>query len=255
MSRYAMGIEYNGAAFAGWQVQPDQSTVQEAVERALSSVANHPVQVVCAGRTDAGVHATGQVVHFDSDAPRTTWAWVLGANANLPRTVAAIWAQQVPDAFHARFDALSRSYRYELLNRATRPGIDHDRVAWQHRPLDVPRMHDAAQALLGEHDFSAFRAQACQAKTPVRTMHRLEVGRVGDRVVFDLNANAFLHHMVRNLVGSLMLIGYGERDAAWLRQVLESRDRSKAAATASPAGLCLVAVEYPTHYGLPSTRT
>lgn len=250
-----MGIEYNGAAFAGWQVQPDQPTVQQVVERALSSVADHPVQVVCAGRTDAGVHATGQVVHFDSDAPRTTWAWVLGANANLPRTVAATWAQQVPDGFHARFDALSRSYRYDLLNRATRPGVDHDRVAWLHRPLDVPRMHAAAQRLLGEHDFSAFRAQGCQAKTPVRTLRRLDITRTGDRIAFELTANAFLHHMVRNLVGSLVMVGCGERDADWLQQVLESRDRSRAAATASPAGLYLVAVEYPARYGLPSTRT
>lgn len=255
MSRYAMGVEYNGAGFSGWQIQPDQPTVQQAVEQALSRVADHPVQVVCAGRTDAGVHATAQVVHFDSTAPRTPWAWALGANANLPRTVAALWAQPVPDEFHARFDALSRSYRYLLLNRRTRPGVDHDRVAWHHRPLDAHRMHAAAQLLLGEHDFSAFRAQGCQAKTPVRTLHRLEVRREGGTVVFELTANAFLHHMVRNLVGSLLRVGAGEQEPGWLREVLASRDRTQAAATAPAAGLYLVAVEYPARYALPSTRT
>jgi tRNA pseudouridine38-40 synthase len=249
--RIALGLEYNGTPFAGWQVQPDQPTVQGAVEHALSRVADHPVQVQCAGRTDAGVHATAQVVHFDSDAPRTLWSWVLGANANLPRTVSVNWARAVPDDFHARFSAQSRSYRYELLNRPTRAGLDADRVAWLHRPLDVAAMHDAAQRLLGEHDFSAFRAQGCQAKTPIRTLHRLDVHRTGDRVTFEVRANAFLHHMVRNLVGSLCQVGVGERDADWLRAVLDGRDRTQAAATASPSGLYLIAVEYPGHYELP----
>ncbi len=250
MSRIAMVVEYNGAGFAGWQIQPDQPTVQQAVEHALSSVADHPVQVVCAGRTDAGVHATAQVIHFDSEAPRTEWAWVMGANANLPRTVSARWAKVVDEDFHARFRATARRYRYLLLNRATRPGVDHDRMAWVHRPLDVERMHAAAQTLLGEHDFTAFRAQACQAKTPVRTLTRLDVSRAGDVVTFDLEANAFLHHMVRNLVGSLNLIGVGEREPDWLRAVLDGRDRSAAAATASPAGLYLVGVSYPEQYGI-----
>ena len=197
------------------------------------------------------MHATAQVVHFDSDAPRTLWAWVLGANANLPRGIAVNWAREVPDEFHARFSARSRRYRYRLLNRPTRAGLDSDRVAWLHRPLDADAMHTAAQRLLGEHDFSAFRAQGCQAKTPVRTLHRLDVTRTGDEVVFDVHANAFLHHMVRNLVGSLCRVGVGERDADWLRGVLDGRDRTLAAATASPSGLYLVAVEYPARYGLP----
>lgn len=255
MARIALGLEYDGTAFAGWQIQPDQPTVQQAVEAALSRVADHPVQVVCAGRTDAGVHATGQVVHFDSDAPRSEWSWVLGANANLPRAVSVNWARTVPNGFHARFEARARSYRYVLLNRATRPGVDHDRVAWLHRPLDVERMHDAAQRLLGEHDFSAYRAQGCQAKSPVRVLHRLTVTRTDERVVFEATANAFLHHMVRNLVGALTMVGIGERPVEWPRAVLDGRDRTKGAATASPSGLYLIAVEYPAHYGLPSPRT
>ncbi|MEX0900586.1 MAG: tRNA pseudouridine(38-40) synthase TruA [Gammaproteobacteria bacterium] len=249
--RIALGLEYNGTPFAGWQDQPDQPTVQGALERALSRVADHPVQVQCAGRTDAGVHATAQVVHFDSDAARSQWSWVLGANANLPRAVSVNWARAVPDDFHARFSARSRSYRYVLLNRPTRAGLDADRVAWLHRPLDADAMHRAAQQLLGEHDFSAFRAQGCQAKTPVRTLHRLDVMRAGDTVTFEVRANAFLHHMVRNLVGSLCQVGGGERDADWLRAVLDGRDRTQAAATAAAAGLYLVAVEYPGHYELP----
>lgn len=251
MARVAMGLEYDGSAYAGWQVQPDRPTVQRVVEEALSRVADAPVTTVCAGRTDAGVHATGQVVHFDSDAPRTEWAWVMGANANLPRPVAARWARVVPEDFHARFKALSRTYRYLLCNRPTRPGLDHGRVAWMHRPLDAERMHEAARCLLGEHDFSAFRAQDCQAKTPVRTLHRLDIYRHDDTVVFEVRANAFLYHMVRNLVGTLVRVGLGEADADWLRAVLDSRDRTEAAATAAAAGLYLVAVEYPGEYGLP----
>jgi tRNA pseudouridine38-40 synthase len=251
MPRIAMGLEYDGSDYAGWQVQPDQVTVQGKVEEALSRVADAPVQVCCAGRTDAGVHATGQVVHFDSDAPRSEWAWVMGANANLPRSISATWAQTVPDEFHARFLAVSRTYRYLLLNRPTRPGLDHHRVAWSHRALDAARMQDAACELVGEHDFSAFRAQACQAKTPVRTIHRFDVHRQDDTIVFEVCANAFLYHMVRNMVGSLMRIGAGEAGRDWLAGVLAGRDRSAAAATASPAGLYLVAVEYPRSYGLP----
>ena len=251
MPRFALGLEYNGTPFAGWQIQPDQPTVQGVLENALSRVADHPVQVQCAGRTDAGVHATAQVVHFDSDAPRTLWSWVLGANANLPREVSVNWARVVPDDFHARFSARSRSYRYLLLNRPTRAGLDADRVAWLHRPLDVNTMHAAAQQLLGEHDFSAFRAQGCQAKSPVRTLHRLDVSRADDLVTFEVRANAFLHHMVRNLVGSLCQVGIGERDAGWLRAVLDGRDRTEAAATASASGLYLIGVEYPGHYELP----
>ncbi len=252
MARIALGLEYNGAGFAGWQSQPGQSTVQQALETALSRVADHPVGVVCAGRTDAGVHATAQVVHFDSEAKRTLWSWVLGANANLPATVAVNWAHAVADDFHARFSARSRSYRYLLLNRPTRAGLDADRVAWTHRALDVGRMHAAAQTILGEHDFSAFRAQACQARTPVRDLQRLDVVRDGDRIVFEVRANAFLHHMVRNLVGCLTAIGSGEREPGWLREVRDGRDRTMAGATAPAAGLYLVAVVYDAGHGLPA---
>lgn len=251
MARIALGIEYDGTGFAGWQSQPGQATVQDAVESALSRVADHPVKVVCAGRTDAGVHATGQVVHFDSDARRTLWSWVLGANSNLPRAVSVNWARVVADDFHARFSARARSYRYMLLNRATRPGLDATRVAWTHRELDVARMHEAAQSILGEHDFSAFRAQACQARSPVRDLQRLDVSREGDLIRFEIRANAFLHHMVRNLVGCLTAIGIGDREPGWLREVLDGRDRTVAGATASPSGLYLVAVRYDAEHGLP----
>lgn len=253
MKRFALGLEYNGTDFAGWQVQPDVPTVQGVLEAALSRVADSPVRVQCAGRTDAGVHATAQVVHFDSDAPRREWSWVLGANANLPRTVSVNWARVVADDFHARFSARSRSYRYLLLNRPTRPGVDWDRVAWMHRPLDAGRMHDAAQTLLGEHDFSAFRAQGCQAKTPVRDLQRLDVVRDGDLIRFEVRANAFLHHMVRNLVGALTMVGAGERDVGWPRAVLDGRDRTVAAATAPASGLYLVGVGYEPRFGLLSS--
>lgn len=251
MPRIALGIEYNGAAFAGWQVQPDQRTVQGCVEQALSRVADHAVQVHCAGRTDAGVHASAQIVHFDSEAARSEWAWAMGANANLPPDVSAVWAKFVDESFHARYSARARTYQYRILNRPARPGLHRNLLSWQHRPLDCARMHAASQALVGEHDFSAYRAQGCQSKSPVRELHAIDVHREGDIVAVEVRANAFLHHMVRNIAGVLMRIGTGDRPVEWAGELLAGRDRTLAAATAPPQGLYLVAVEYPEEFGLP----
>lgn len=249
--RIALGIEYNGAAFYGWQIQDGVRTVQACVEQALTRVADHPVSVITAGRTDAGVHAAGQVIHFDSSATRSARAWVFGANTHLPVEVSVTWAQPVSDAFHARFSATARYYRYLIFNRAVRPGLLHGRVSWCYRPLDAARMAQAAHYLLGEHDFSAYRALSCQAKHAVRTIRRLEVARHGELVVLDVVANAFLQHMVRNIAGVLMTIGAGEREPAWAREVLETRDRTLGGVTAPPHGLTLMGVEYPDEFGLP----
>ncbi len=251
--RVAVVLEYDGSAFAGWQLQePEVRTVQACVEAALSRIADHPVRVTCAGRTDAGVHATYQVVHFDTPAHRPPHAWVLGANSHLPPEVAVRWAGVVPEDFHARFSAQARTYRYLILNRPVRPTFLARRVTWTHRPLDEARMAEAARDLVGEHDFSAYRALGCQAKSPVRTVHRLEVLRQGELVILEVEANAFLHHMVRNMAGVLMEIGAGRRPAGWAREVLEGRDRTLGGVTAPPDGLYLVGVRYPERYGLPA---
>ncbi len=249
--RIALGIEYDGTDFCGWQIQDGTRTVQGALEEALSKVAAHPVHVICAGRTDAGVHAVGQVVHFDSEAPRSMRSWLLGANSNLPRDAGVIWAQPVDTDFSARFSATARSYRYIILNRMTRPALLRDRVCWQHRPLDVEAMGAAAAHLIGEHDFSSFRAMACQAKHPVRTIHRLDVTRSGDYIHIDVTANAFLHHMVRNIAGVLMAVGEGDRHPDWAAELLLARDRRVGGVTAPAAGLYLVSVEYPERFGFP----
>ncbi|HHH36078.1 MAG TPA: tRNA pseudouridine(38-40) synthase TruA [Gammaproteobacteria bacterium] len=251
MTRIALGIEYDGRAFHGWQAQAGTRTVQGCLEQALAKVADHPLRVVCAGRTDAGVHALGQVVHFDTPARRAPHGWVFGANANLPPDVSVRWAQEVPEDFHARYGALRRHYRYVIFNHRVRPALGAGRVTWDYRPLDVAAMSVAAAPLLGEHDFSAYRAYACQAKSPVRTLHRLEVRRRGDYVLIDAEANAFLHHMVRNIAGVLMAIGAGERPAAWSREVLEGRERRLGGVTAPPDGLYFMGVRYPEAYGLP----
>lgn len=249
--RIALGVEYNGAAFSGWQIQEGTATVQACVESALSTVANHPVRVACAGRTDAGVHALGQVVHFDSDAPRTMRSWVFGANANLPKEISVLWAQPVSDDFHARFSAIRRRYRYVILSRPVRPTFLAGRVSWDYRPLDEKRMAAAAAHLVGEHDFTSYRALACQAKSPVRTLYRLAVTRQDDLVFLDIEANAFLHHMVRNIAGVLMAIGAGEREPLWAREVLEMRDRTLSGVTAPPHGLYLMEVGYPEVFAIP----
>ena len=250
--RIALGIEYNGTSFRGWQIQPAGGTVQDALQGALAKIAGGPVDVVCAGRTDAGVHATGQIVHFDTDLDRPLTAWVRGVNTFLPASVAVRWAHPVADEFHARFSAYARRYRYLLLNRPQRPGVQSGRVGWCHQPLDVVRMQAAAEALLGEHDFSSFRAAECQAKSPQKTMHVAQVRRVGEVIVFDFEASAFLHHLVRNLVGSLVYIGQGRQPADWMQTLLEVRDRRVAAPTFAAEGLYLVGVRYEAHWGLPN---
>ncbi len=251
--RYAIGVEYDGSCFHGWQTQRQEPTVQASLEAALSRVADHSVSVACAGRTDTGVHARCQVAHFDSTADRSLRSWLLGANSNLPSTISVLWLRTVPDDFHARFSALARSYRYEILNRWVRPAIDQGRVSWQRRPLDAAAMHEAAQALLGEHDFSAFRSSGCKANHPVREMQILEVTRQGDRVVMDVTANGFLYHMVRNIAGTLMEVGLGERPMDWVREVLEGRDRRVAGVTAPPDGLYFQGVRYPERFELPAS--
>lgn len=249
--RIALGLEYDGSGFLGWQTQRGGGGVQDALEDALSAIAGRNISVVCAGRTDRGVHARIQVVHFDPGVERPESAWVRGVNALLPASAAALWARPVDDAFHARYAALSRTYRYVLLNRAVRPALAARYAGWFHSPLDVAAMREAAALLVGEHDFSAFRSAECQARSPVRTLYAFDVERRGARIDFVLRANAFLQHMVRNLVGTLVYIGKGKHRPDWAREVLDSRDRRRAAPTATAAGLYLEALEYAAGWGLP----
>ncbi len=249
--RIAAGIEYDGTAFCGWQRQQGVRTVQEAVERAFSVVADHAVTAVCAGRTDTGVHATAQVVHFDTSARRSLRSWTLGANSNLPSEVVVRWVREVPERFHARFSARARAYRYVILNRWVRPALLRDRVTWLHHRLDVQQMRSAASLLLGRHDFSTFRALQCQAKSPVRTLHRCEVTRVGDLVYIDVEADGFLHHMVRNIAGVLMAVGKGDRDPQWVAELLALKDRTRGGVTAPPQGLYFTRVVYGPQWALP----
>lgn len=250
--RLAAGVEYDGSGFFGWQRQRQSPTVQECLEQALSRVANHPVTVHCAGRTDTGVHAFCQVVHFDTEAVRRERSWVLGTNSRLHPGITLLWTREVDDDFHARFRAERRQYRYRILNRWVRPAIDRGRVAWIRHPLDAARMHEAAQALVGEHDFSSFRAVGCQAKTPVREIHRIAVARHGPEVVVDIEANAFVYHMVRNIAGTLIAIGQGERPVQWAGEVLSARDRTVAGITAPAEGLYFLAPSYPGYPELPT---
>jgi len=252
MPRIALGIEYDGSGFAGWQAQAHANGIQTAVEAALSFVADHPVNVICAGRTDAGVHAAMQVVHFDSTAMRIERAWVRGANTNLPDSISVLWAREVSDEFHARYAAQSRSYRYVILNRTPRPSLLRERVCWVRESLDAERMHQAAQSLVGEHDFSSFRAAECQSPTPVRKLHYIRVTRLDEYVVIDVTANAFLHHMVRNIAGVLLAVGRGHRDVAWPAVILQARNRTHSGITAPAAGLYLFAVRYPEAFAVPS---
>ncbi|HZM36658.1 MAG TPA: tRNA pseudouridine(38-40) synthase TruA [Burkholderiales bacterium] len=249
--RIALGIEYDGSGFLGWQTQLRGGAVQDALEQSLAAIAGAPVSVTCAGRTDRGVHARGQIVHFDTAASRPTSAWVRGVNALLPDTVAVLWSREVEATFHARYSALSRTYRYELINRPVRPAIAARYAGWFHAPLDLEAMREAAAVLVGEHDFSAFRSAECQAKSPVRTVHALALERAGERITFVIRANAFLHHMVRNIVGTLVYAGRDARPPQWMRDILESRDRSRAAPTFAPEGLYLETVEYEPKWGIP----
>ena len=253
-NRIALGLEYDGSRFLGWQTQPGGGTVQDALESALSAVADRPVTVTCAGRTDRGVHALAQVVHFDTEAERPDSAWVRGVNALLPEAVAVLWSQRVSPDFHARYAARSRAYRYLLVNRPVRPALAARYAGWYHAPLDVVQMRAAAALLLGEHDFSAFRAAECQAKSPVRNLHAINVERFGERIEFRLRANAWLQHMVRNIIGTLVYVGAGKQPAAWAKTVLESRDRTRAAPTFASEGLYLEAVAYEAKWGLPALQ-
>lgn len=251
--RIALGIEYDGHEYCGWQIQKhDPNSVQEVLEKALSTVADHSIRVICAGRTDTGVHATEQVVHFETTADRSERSWVYGANRNLPKSVCVLWARPVDKEFHARFSARRRRYLYVIFNREVRPTYLAYRTTWEYRPLDENRMHEAAQVLVGEHDFNAYRALGCQAKSPVRTVHHLNVFRKGPYVFIDIEANAFLHHMVRNIAGVLMDIGAGKQPVQWAREVLETRDRTLGGITAPPYGLYLSSVQYEGDYNIPS---
>ncbi len=249
--RVAAVVEYDGSKFSGWQRQDDVLSVQQVVEESLSRVADEDIRVITAGRTDAGVHASAQVIHFDTTAERTPHAWVRGTNTCLPGSVAVRWAGVVADDFHARFSATGREYRYVILNRPVRPTYLLHRVTHEYRPLEVARMQAAARFLVGTHDFSSFRAMQCQARSPVRELHQLEIERHGEFVFLRVSANAFLHHMVRNLAGVLMTIGAGEREPGWAKDVLEARDRTVGGITAPPHGLYLSAIEYPIAFGIP----
>jgi tRNA pseudouridine38-40 synthase len=250
MPRIVLGIEYDGSAYAGWQWQEGRATVQGQLEQALSKIANQPITVLCAGRTDAGVHALEQVVHFDCEVERDMHAWLMGGNSQLPDDIRITWAQLALGDFHARYSAIARAYRYVILNRPMKSALLRTQATWCYQSLDEQAMHRAAQALLGEHDFSSFRAQSCQSVSPNRLMHFIDVYRDQQRVIIDLCANAFLHHMVRNIAGVLMEIGMGRRPVEWTTELLDTKDRSKAAMTGSPHGLHLAAVYYPQHYGI-----
>lgn len=251
--RIAVGIEYDGGAYSGWQTQSAAPSIQSALEAALGRVADAKIEVVCAGRTDSGVHARAQVAHFDTQALRTGRAWVLGTNAHLPRDISLQWALPVPDHFHARYSALLRTYRYVILNRAARSALAGGRALLVHKTLDAEAMHQGAQYLIGEHDFSAFRSAECQANSPIRRMHAVSVSREADWVAIEVTANAFLHHMVRNIAGLLIAIGLGRATPERAREQLESRRRSTGEATAAAVGLYFWRVEYPLPFNLPDS--
>jgi tRNA pseudouridine38-40 synthase len=250
-----MGVEYDGSGYRGWQIQVGVPSVQAALEAAIAKVADHPVRVHCAGRTDAGVHADEQVIHFDTSARRNDWAWVLGTNVNLPPDVAVRWASEVEPRFHARFSALARHYRYLIMVRPTRSALLRDRAVWTHRPLDIQRMREAGQALVGLHDFSSFRAVACQAKSPIRHLYYLELSEEAGLIQLRVGANGFLHHMVRNIAGVLMAIGRGQAPIEWTRDLLDLRDRRLGGMTAPPQGLYFVRADYPAEFALPGRES
>jgi len=243
--KIALGVEYLGTHFHGWQIQKSCiRTVQLVVESALSKVANHPVRVFCSGRTDAGVHAKEQVIHFETDAIRETKAWLFGGNVNLPSDVNFAWAKEVGDDFHARFNAFARAYEFKILNHPVRSALKADSHLWEPRPLDINKMQAAANLLLGEHDFSCFRDSLCQAKSPIKTIEYLNIAKRNDTALLEVKANAFLHHMVRNIVGTLLKVGRGEREVVWVQEVLDSKDRRQAGPTSEPQGLYFVKAFY-----------
>ncbi|MDC1311387.1 tRNA pseudouridine(38-40) synthase TruA [Burkholderiales bacterium] len=249
--RLALGIEYNGSAFFGWQVQPNMATIQGEIERGLSQIAGERIRVFCAGRTDTGVHATYQIVHFDTAVVRPSSAWVRGLNTIISNDISIRWVREVSSDFHARYSAIRRTYRYLLLNRAQRPGLFANNVGWYHKPLDVNAMNYAALVLVGQNDFSAFRSSECQAKSPIRIIEGLSIRSIGDIVVFEITANAFLHHMVRNIVGTLVYIGAGKHSVSWMEDILLSKDRTSAAPTFSSNGLYLTSIDYSSDWGIP----
>ena len=255
MQRWALGLEYDGTPFVGWQWQRNGHSIQAEVEAALSHVAGHPVGTHCAGRTDRGVHALGQVIHFDTQAVRNTRNWLLGLNTRLPDSIAVIWACPVSDRFHARFEAQARRYRYIIANQSLRPALDAQRVSWCRYPLDAMLMHEAAQSLRGEHDFTSLRAKACQAKSPIKRIHSISVQRHGRHIILDVHANAFLHHMVRNIAGVLIAIGRGQQSPEWINAVLASRDRRHPGITAPATGLYFVGADYDPSFNLPNSAT
>lgn len=252
--RYAIAIEYNGSEYCGWQRQTHSVSVQEDVEKALSIIADHEITVICAGRTDTGVHAQAQIAHFDTHAERDDRAWTFGANTHLKKAVSIHWVAPMPHSFHARFCAIERSYRYTILNRSARPGYQREYVNWVNKPLMHEAMHAAAQFLLGRHDFSAFRSADCQAPHAERDITRITVSRDGEYIYIDVVGNAFLHNMVRIIAGTLIKVGTGERPAEWIRDLLSGRDRSRSGMTAPPGGLCFLQPKYPPEYGVPLFR-
>jgi tRNA pseudouridine38-40 synthase len=252
--RRALALEYDGSGYCGFQSQPSGCGIQDALERALAAIAGVPVRAIPAGRTDAGVHATSQIVHFDAPVERPATAWVRGVNAHLPPAVAVLWCAGVPSDFHARFCAIARHYTYLLQNRAERPGLGQGRVGWHHAPLDADAMHEAAQQLLGTHDFSSFRAAGCQAKSPVKTLSQLCVTRAGAIVRIDVTADAFLHRMIRNIVGALVDVGAGKHAPGWIGELLQAADRTRGAPTFAPDGLYFTGADYDARMALPATR-
>ncbi|MGA7179965.1 MAG: tRNA pseudouridine(38-40) synthase TruA [Thiobacillaceae bacterium] len=253
MTRIAIGLEYDGSTFCGWQSQPSGCGIQDALEEAVTSIAGHPVTVIAAGRTDTGVHASYQVAHFDTLSDRPLSAWVRGVNSHLPNGVGILWSRLMPENFHARYAAEERGYRYVLLNHPVRPGLMAAKTGWDHRPLDEERMRQAASLLLGMHDFSAFRAAECQARTPEKELRQASIERKEDYLVFDFRADGFLHHMVRNIVGCLVRVGSGGAEPGWINELLTHRDRTQAAPTFMADGLYLTYIRYPSHFELPSS--
>jgi len=253
--KIALGIEYAGSNYYGWQKQAISPTIQEVLESALSEIADEHIKVYCAGRTDTGVHAIQQVVHFETASSREPQAWVLGTNTKLSKDIAVTWALNIDDEFHARFSAERRTYQYLILNRRARPAIFNGLVTWECRQLDFDKMKEASTIFIGKHDFTSFRAVACQANSPVRTVHNLEINRLDDWLVITICANAFLHHMVRNIAGVLMAIGLGKQEVNWAAKVLAAKDRTVAGVTAPPDGLYLVNIQYPERYAIPEPKT
>lgn len=249
--RYACGVEYDGHGFLGFQTQIQEPTIQNSLEKAIAKVANHNVRLTCSGRTDTGVSATAQVIHFDSEEIRTEYQWIMGINTNLPKGISLIWVKNVAIDFHARFSAVQRSYQYTIVNRWIRPAINRHSVTWERSPLNADDMNIAAQYLLGKHDFNAFRSSACQSKTSIKTINNISVKREGNKVILDVAASGFLHHMIRNIIGTLLPIGRGEKRIDSMFTILESRDRTKAGVTAAPNGLSFNTVKYPAKYNLP----